>query len=1107
MTNENNSKTLIPAFDKLFSAGSLSEGIEVIKAHPELLNYKTEELFEFAIKEAREKNNEANLRLFEQRHHFVKSAKQEIRQNSPLTAFQYDMQEARAKQNEYEKKGDLAPLSKAVLAWKRILEHSFFENTNEKFQLEVLNNSARTFLHCYIAMGSTEYIDNAIFCWKKTIDKMTEDSPYFFEILDNLGTGLFERYKSSTGNLEDLEESIAIFKRTVEESNQVPNSLARYLYNLGLGLVFRFELTGNFSDLQDSVNCLRKSVDKTQQNSDSLANRLSLLGGSLHTLFLYTGNTQYLEESIKVCRLAVEKTPVDSPSMPKCLDFLGIGLMSRYSFTGTIKDLEESIDKLRQAAIKTADTSVDLPITLNNLGNSLHYYYALHKDVNILDESISAFQKAIKKVSYGSPDFGTLLNNLSNSLRDKFLNTRNLKDLEEAINASTKAIQLTSDKNSKLPSFFNNLSNAFALYYEKTRTVGYLDKAIEVSQKAMEGILNNSPQYSTCCNNLATGYSNRFDAIGSFEDLQLAIEFYQKAAREGMHIAVEEGLRGSRNWQNWAFQRQAWEEVAQSNKYVYNLSEKLLQTQLLRHDKETWLREFQGLFAQAAYALTKNSKLSKAAITIEQGLARLLSEALALNRADLTALQNTEHAYLYNDYQTTVQRWEWAQQYKPDELKPARENLDKIIDTIRQVEGYENFLMPSGYTEIQAVATINTCVYIVITDTGGLALIVDKTHIKPVWLPELTEKVLIEKLKAYFENDYTNWLKAVTTKKVAYDALEKLNEDGKVTKEQLEKAQTVWQQAVTFEQNARANWEQTLTDTTHWLWQTVMSPIIDALPKQATVTLIPVGLLGLFPLHAAWTEDDTRKTGKRYALDELTIRYAPNARALKEAYALAQQVKADKLLAINNPSNDLPTSAPEVQSVRAMFTDSKGLSQQNATQNAVLNALPDYNVVHFSCHGRTNFQKPLESGLLMAHKQEITLADLLNRHLKVRLATLSACETGLSGTTLPDEVVSLPSGLLQAGVAGVVASLWSVSELSTMLLMSRFYYLWRQKQLEPIEALRQAQVWVRDSSYKERTAYLKEVLSPEQAKQVQKEMGFSDYSHPFHWAAFAYVGI
>ena len=59
--------------------------------------------------------------------------------------------------------------------------------------------------------------------------------------------------------------------------------------------------------------------------------------------------------------------------------------------------------------------------------------------------------------------------------------------------------------------------------------------------------------------------------------------------------------------------------------------------------------------------------------------------------------------------------------------------------------------------------------------------------------------------------------------------------------------------------------------------------------------------------------------------------------------------------------------------------------------------------------------------------------------LRVRLAVLSACETAQPGTELPDEVVALPTGLLQAGVAGIVASQWSVPDRATAMLMAEFY--------------------------------------------------------------------
>lgn len=57
-----------------------------------------------------------------------------------------------------------------------------------------------------------------------------------------------------------------------------------------------------------------------------------------------------------------------------------------------------------------------------------------------------------------------------------------------------------------------------------------------------------------------------------------------------------------------------------------------------------------------------------------------------------------------------------------------------------------------------------------------------------------------------------------------------------------------------------------------------------------------------------------------------------------------------------------------------------------------------------------------------------------------RLVTLSACETGITDIRQsPDEFLGLQAGLLQAGAPTVVSTLWPVDDLSTMLLMERFY--------------------------------------------------------------------
>ena len=185
------------------------------------------------------------------------------------------------------------------------------------------------------------------------------------------------------------------------------------------------------------------------------------------------------------------------------------------------------------------------------------------------------------------------------------------------------------------------------------------------------------------------------------------------------------------------------------------------------------------------------------------------------------------------------------------------------------------------------------------------------------------------------------------------------------------------------------------------------------------------------------------------------------------------------------------------------------------------NALPDNDVFHFSCHGMADFAEPLNSGLLMANNEFLTLRDFLSIELKgARLAVLSACETGIPDLKNADEVISLPAGLVQAGVTGVVASLWSVSDSSTMMIMVRFYEFWRGDGLKPAEALRQAQIWVRDTTNGEKTDYFKGFLPefdnprmPVQLADMLYKASLSvrldenDFEHPFYWAAFGYTGI
>jgi CHAT domain-containing protein/tetratricopeptide (TPR) repeat protein len=76
----------------------------------------------------------------------------------------------------------------------------------------------------------------------------------------------------------------------------------------------------------------------------------------------------------------------------------------------------------------------------------------------------------------------------------------------------------------------------------------------------------------------------------------------------------------------------------------------------------------------------------------------------------------------------------------------------------------------------------------------------------------------------------------------------------------------------------------------------------------------------------------------------------------------------------------------------------------------------------------------------------------------LRLAVLSACETGLGELTGGEGVQGLQRAFHLAGCPNVLASLWNVNDQATAALMAVFYHqLWAEKK-PPLEALRVAQL-------------------------------------------------
>lgn len=197
-----------------------------------------------------------------------------------------------------------------------------------------------------------------------------------------------------------------------------------------------------------------------------------------------------------------------------------------------------------------------------------------------------------------------------------------------------------------------------------------------------------------------------------------------------------------------------------------------------------------------------------------------------------------------------------------------------------------------------------------------------------------------------------------------------------------------------------------------------------------------------------------------------------------DQYGELPNVPIELDMIIRKPANDRQGIFPGLEFLDRAF-DLRALRDNLSGQQ----------ILHIATHGSFVPGKPEDSFLVLGTGDRLTtdkiqsLTDLNNIHLVI----LSACETALGG---PDqdgvEISGISSYFLNGGAAAVMASLWSVDDASTSLLMQAFYSnLAKGTTQAPVTkaaALRDAQL------------------------KLLRDKEKNDFSHPFFWAPFVLIG-
>ena len=185
-------------------------------------------------------------------------------------------------------------------------------------------------------------------------------------------------------------------------------------------------------------------------------------------------------------------------------------------------------------------------------------------------------------------------------------------------------------------------------------------------------------------------------------------------------------------------------------------------------------------------------------------------------------------------------------------------------------------------------------------------------------------------------------------------------------------------------------------------------------------------------------------------------------------------------------TQNTPPSARYCRIVKTALPDAKVLGNKAATVKKFTDMAGGFRYLHLATHGILD-DDPRKSHMVFADGPLTVekISQLQGLDTSNEMVVLSACDTAVEkGKSNGDELVSVAVAFSMAGSPALVASLWEVSDESTVELMATFYKELEKGKGDRLDALRDAKL-----------ALMR------MAKGTAKP-----FAQPWHWSSFQMYG-
>ena len=873
----------------------------------------------------------------------------------------------------------------------------------------------------------------------------------------NLAIALQTRFEQ-TGETAALDEAIDLYRRAVDTASPGSPNLPAMRGNLAIALQTRFEQTGgDVRDLDEAVELSREAVAATPPGSPNLPNRRNSVAAALLARFDQVGDAADLDAAIALLKLADMAARAGDPDLSMYRSNLAIALLARFHQVDDAADLSEAVDLSQRAAEASPAGDPDLSMYRSNLAIALLARFDQVGDAADLSEVIDLHRRAVEATPARSPRLPGRWSDLGNALQTRFKAAGDTADLDEAIDLHRQAIAATLAGSLRLPGRRNNLANALKSRFDQTGDAADLGEVIDLYRDAVKATPAGSPRLPGRRTNLAVVLWTRFEAAGDVADLDDAHGLVVSIVGS---LVVPEVLRTARWWTAWCVLSGRWEWAAESASAGVAAARSVVAVHGLAGAGAAALEGVQGLAAAGAYALARLGRVGEAVRLAESGAA--IAAALSSGGSDAVLQQARTDGYgvLVDAFEAAAAEANQAAD-SGEGLGEAMRALSVVRDAVERAVGPLAPAASSAQVLQLATDTNQPLSYLLATAAGAVMLTAERSGswAEPVWLDDLTNDQATAWVQDLYNLDQGTGDQGNDDRGPANST----RPTPATTAPRPQPGAGAAEAAGSWVGVVRGAWRGAPAGTIEAV-RTQIGQVLRRLDKPSghddntgpgVVRVVPVGLVGLLPLASCWPTDAVVQVAgsgwlHAHAYRGATVNAAGGRVRPGAGLSVAAVSDASPCTWRDRDLPVLPGAGREGAWLHSMFgaTHRTGVA---ATRDALTGHLldPDIGAVHLAVHGDTDIDGT--ALLLLTNTTDLTAARSTAGVVSIgdipvrvvhRLVFLACCWAGRSTVRVPDEAVSFPTRLLQAGAAGVIAPLWPVDDEATEALVRAFYTHW-----------------------------------------------------------------